>query len=129
MLQPAGFRSLHVWDRQRWRRDGRCRFEAARRRPLQLGKLIYLYDNNRVTLSAGTGITFTEDCLRRFEAYGWHTLSIDDGNGSRHRARLLQARRKHASIADCGAHTYWLRSPHKQDTFEAHGSPLGEECA
>ena len=47
---------------------------------LQLGKLIYLYDDNHVTLSAGTDITFTEDCARRFEAYGWHTQSVDDGN-------------------------------------------------
>ena len=47
---------------------------------LQLGKLIYLYDDNQVTLSAGTDITFTEDRARRFEAYGWHTQSIDDGN-------------------------------------------------
>ena len=47
---------------------------------LQLGKLIYLYDDNHVTLSAGTDITFTEDCARRFEAYGWHTQSIEDGN-------------------------------------------------
>jgi len=39
---------------------------------LKLGKLIYLYDDNRVTLSAGTDITFTEDRARRFEAYGWH---------------------------------------------------------
>ena len=44
---------------------------------LRLGKLIYLYDDNRVTLSAGTDITFTEDRARRFEAYGWHTQSID----------------------------------------------------
>ncbi len=47
---------------------------------LQLGKLIYLYDNNHVTLSAGTAITFTEDCARRFEAYGWHTQAVTDGN-------------------------------------------------
>src|SRR5438128_7718710 len=47
---------------------------------LQLGKLIYLYDANRVTLSAGIDITFTEDCRRRFDGYGWHTMSIDDGN-------------------------------------------------
>jgi transketolase len=46
---------------------------------LRLGKLICLYDDNRVTLSAGTDITFTEDRARRFEAYGWHT-PVDDGN-------------------------------------------------
>jgi len=47
---------------------------------LQLGKLVYLYDDNRVTLSAGTGIAFTEDRARRFEAYGWHTQAVEDGN-------------------------------------------------
>src|SRR5512147_2798737 len=47
---------------------------------LKLGKLVYLYDNNQITLSAGTDITFTEDRARSFEAYGWHTQSIADGN-------------------------------------------------
>src|SRR6185437_8226453 len=45
---------------------------------LQLGKLIYLYDDNQVTLSAGTDITFSEDRARRFEAYGWHIQSVAD---------------------------------------------------
>ncbi len=40
---------------------------------LKLGKLIYLYDNNHITLSASTHLTFTEDCAKRFDAYGWHT--------------------------------------------------------
>ncbi|MGH8377592.1 MAG: transketolase, partial [Gammaproteobacteria bacterium] len=47
---------------------------------LQLGKLIYLYDDNYVTLSAGTDITFSEDRAKRFAAYGWHTQYIKDGN-------------------------------------------------
>ena len=47
---------------------------------LKLGKLICLYDDNRVTLAAATDITFTEDRARRFEAYGWHTLPVADGN-------------------------------------------------
>jgi transketolase len=96
---------------------------------LQLGKLIYLYDNNRVTLSAGTDITFTEDCLRRFDAYGWHTLSIDDGNDivAIERA-LLQARDESTRPSLIAVRTHiGYGSPHKQDTFEAHGSPLGEE--
>src|SRR5438046_5079408 len=54
---------------------------------LQLGKLIYLFDDNQVTLSAGTDITFTEDRARRFEGYGWHTQSIDDGNDTAALAR------------------------------------------
>src|SRR5678816_3266967 len=63
---------------------------------LQLGKLIYLYDNNHVTLSAGTDITFTEDCARRFQAYGWHTQSINDGNDLAAIDRALRAARDEA---------------------------------
>src|SRR5678816_2678250 len=47
---------------------------------LKLGKLNCLYDDNSVTLAAGTDITFTEDRARRFEAYGWHVVHVDDGN-------------------------------------------------
>src|SRR4030042_3673896 len=46
---------------------------------LQLGKLIYLYDNNSITLAGETRLTFTEDAARRFQAYGWHVLSVEDG--------------------------------------------------
>lgn len=96
---------------------------------LQLGKLIYLYDDNHVTLSAGTDITFTEDCARRFEAYGWHTQAVESGNdlaaidralcvarGETNRPSLIRVRTR-----------LGYGSPHKQDTFEAHGSPLGAE--
>ena len=47
---------------------------------LKLGKLICLYDDNHITLSASTHITFTEDRARRFEAYGWHTQTVENGN-------------------------------------------------
>jgi transketolase len=47
---------------------------------LELGKLIYLFDNNHVTLSAGTNIASNENCAQRFEAYGWHTQSLENGN-------------------------------------------------
>src|SRR5690606_13650393 len=47
---------------------------------LQLGKLNVLYDDNSVTLAAGTDITFTEDRAARFAAYGWHVQTVDDGN-------------------------------------------------
>ncbi len=47
---------------------------------LKLGKLIYLYDNNHVTIEGFTDLAFTEDPLRRFEAYGWHTIAVEDGN-------------------------------------------------
>ena len=96
---------------------------------LRLGKLIHLYDNNHVTLSAGTDITFTEDCMRRFDAYGWHTQSIDDGNDTVAIERALQAARdetRRPSLIMVRTHLGY-GSPHKQDSFEAHGSPLGEE--
>ena len=96
---------------------------------LQLGKLIYLYDDNHVTLSAGTAITFTEDCVRRFEAYGWHTQVVDDGNDLSVIERALHAARaetQRPSLILVRTHI-GFGSPHKQDSFEAHGSPLGVE--
>ena len=96
---------------------------------LRLGKLIYVYADNHVTLSAGTDITFTEDCARRFDAYGWHTQSVKDGNDIAAIDRALRAARDEAarpSLILVRTHLGY-GSPHKQDTFEAHGSPLGVE--
>jgi transketolase len=96
---------------------------------LELGKLIYLFDNNHVTLSAGTNITCNEDHAKRFEAYGWHTQSVEDGNDLEAIDRALRAARsetKRPSLILVRTHLGY-GSPHKQDTFEAHGSPLGVE--
>ncbi len=96
---------------------------------LQLGKLIYLYDNNHITLSAGTAITFTEDCVRRFEAYGWHVQAVTDGNDLAEIEHALESARfetQRPSLILLRTHL-GFGSPHKQDTFEAHGSPLGAE--
>jgi transketolase len=96
---------------------------------LGLGKLIYLYDDNRVTLSAGTNMTFTEDRARRFEAYGWHTQSIDDGNDLSALEQALSSARaetKRPSLILVRTHLGY-GSPNKQDSYKAHGSPLGEE--
>lgn len=96
---------------------------------LQLGKLIYLYDDNRTTLSASTDMTFTEDHSRRFEAYGWHTQSLDDGNDLTAIALALDAARaetRRPSLILVRTHLGY-GSPNKQDSFEAHGSPLGME--
>ncbi len=94
---------------------------------LQLGKLIYLYDNNHVTLSAGTAITFSENCARRFDAYGWHTLAVADGNDLAEIEHALESARSETQRPSLILlHTHLgYGSPHKQDTFEAHGSPLG----
>jgi transketolase len=94
---------------------------------LRLGKLTCLYDDNLVTLAAGTSVTFTEDRARRFEAYGWHTISVADGNDLDAIDAALQAARAEAerpSLILVRTHIGY-GSPHKQDSFEAHGSPLG----
>jgi len=96
---------------------------------LQLGKLIYLYDDNRVTLSAGTDIAFTEDRARRFQAYGWHTESIADGNDLAAIGQALanaRAEARRPSLLLIRTHLGY-GSPEKQDTYKAHGSPLGED--
>ena len=94
---------------------------------LKLGKLIYLYDDNRVTLSGGTDITFTEDRARRFEAYGWHVQSVADGNDlAAIDAALRTARGETQRPSLILARTHiGYGSPDKQDSFESHGSPLG----
>ena len=96
---------------------------------LRLGKLIYLYDNNHVTLSAATDLTFTEDVEKRFVAYGWHTQSIEDGNDLEAVERAIEnAQREKDRPSLILVHTHLgYGSPHKQDTYEAHGSPLGVE--
>ncbi|CAG4899181.1 transketolase [Paraburkholderia gardini] len=96
---------------------------------LQLGKLIYLYDDNEVTLSAGTDITFSEDRARRFEAYGWHVQSIGDGNDRGAIEQALgnaRAEIRRPSLILVRTHLGY-GSPNRQDTYKAHGSPLGEE--
>jgi transketolase len=98
---------------------------------LKLGKLIYLYDNNRISLAASTDLTFTEDVAKRFESYGWHTQSIDDGNDLNAIDRALSAARSETarpSIILVRTHIAY-GSPGKQDSFEAHGAPLGAEEA
>lgn len=95
---------------------------------LKLGKLVCLYDDNEVSLSAGTGITFTEDRAKRFEAYGWQTLKVADGNDVAAIDRALQS-----AVADTTRPTLILVRTHlgygspKQDSFKAHGSPLGDK--
>jgi transketolase len=96
---------------------------------LRLGKLTCLYDDNRVTLSAGTDMTFSEDRARRFEAYGWHTVTVEDGNDLAAIEAALGAARSEVSrpsLILVRTHI-GFGSPNKHDTFEAHGSPLGAD--
>ena len=96
---------------------------------LGLGKLIYLYDDNRISIEGSTDIAFTEDRLKRFEAYGWQVQRVEDGNDLTAIDAALQA-----AMADAcrpsfiAVHTHiGFGSPHKQDTAGVHGEPLGPE--
>src|SRR6478752_2338309 len=96
---------------------------------LKLGKLIYLYDCNHITLASATSVTFTEDIAKRFEAYGWHVQSIANGNDLKSiefAIRTAQVEKEHPSLIIIQTHIVF-GSPNKQDTCSAHGSPLGEE--
>jgi len=96
---------------------------------LKLGKLICLYDDNRVTLAAGTDISFSEDRARCFEACGWHTVSVAAGNDLAAIDAALQAARAETtrpSLILVRTHIGY-GSPNKHDSFAAHGSPLGAD--
>lgn len=95
---------------------------------LQLGKLTCLYDDNYVTLAAGTDITFSEDRARRFEAYGWHTVTVADGNDlAAIGAALEAAREETARPSLILVRTQLGFGSPEQGSFKAHGSPLGVE--
>jgi transketolase len=95
----------------------------------QLGKLIYLYDDNSITLAGSTSITYTEDRAKRFEAYGWHVQIVNDGNDLNSIDKAVLA----ARVVSNRPSIIMVRTiigfgaPHKQNTFEAHGSPLGPD--
>jgi transketolase len=95
---------------------------------LRLGKLIYLYDDNRISIDGSTDLAFTEDRARRFEAYGWHVIRNVDGLSIREvESAIRKARRdSRPSLIICRTHIgYGL--PTRQDTAKAHGEPPGEE--
>lgn len=95
---------------------------------LKLGKLICLYDDNTVTLSAGTDITFSEERAQRFEAYGWQTLSVADGNDVAAISAALDAARADTSRPSLIlVHSHIGFGSPEQDSYKAHGSPLGAE--
>ena len=95
---------------------------------LKLGKLVCLYDDNAVTLSAGTDMTFTEDRAKRFAAYGWKTIRVPDGNDLAAIGAALEAARSDTtrpSLILVRTHL-GFGSP-EQDSYKAHGSPFGVE--
>jgi transketolase len=96
---------------------------------LQLGKLIYLYDDNGISIDGSTDLAFTEHVGKRFDAYGWHVQEIDDGNdvaALEAAVEAAQAENTKPSLIIVQTHIAY-GSPAKQDTAEAHGAPLGAE--
>lgn len=95
---------------------------------LRLGKLIYLFDSNKISLSGETRVCFTEDVKKHFEAYGWQVLEVRDGNNLEELAQAIKEAREdkdHPSLIVVSTHIGY-GSP-KQDTFEVHGAPLKPE--
>ncbi len=94
-----------------------------------LAKLICIYDDNKISIEGNTDITFTEDVGLRFKAYNWHVIRVEDGNNldDIHRAiKEARAETTKPSIIILRTHIAF-GSPNKQDSADAHGSPLGEE--
>ncbi|MEO8139315.1 MAG: transketolase, partial [Gemmatimonadota bacterium] len=97
---------------------------------LHLGRLIVLYDSNRITLSATTNLTFQEDVGARFAACGWQVQQVDGDDIDAIDAALGAARTDEDRPSLIIARTHIGNgSPHKHDTFQAHGEPLGTEEA
>jgi transketolase len=95
---------------------------------LSLGRIIYLYDDNHISIDGSTSLAFTEDRGARFEAYGWHVQKIEDGNDVEAIDAAIRAAKAdpRPSIIMCHTHI-GFGAPHKQDTSKAHGEPLGDE--
>jgi transketolase len=95
---------------------------------LGLGKLVYLYDDNRITIEGSTDLAFSDDVAQRFAAYGWHVKAVDGHDRDAIDVAIAQAQveRSRPSLIMCRTHIGY-GSPNKQDSAEAHGAPLGEE--
>jgi transketolase len=95
---------------------------------LQLGKLIYLYDDNHISIDGSTDLAFTEDRAARFAAYNWHVQKVEDGNDVEAIDAAIQAAKSdpRPSIIMCRT-IIGFGSPHRQGTSKAHGEPLGDE--
>ncbi|NQU03342.1 MAG: transketolase, partial [Syntrophaceae bacterium] len=96
---------------------------------LGLGKLIVLYDDNKISLAGSTNLSFTEDVGKRFEAYGWHILEVKDGNDTDAIDRALRsakAEKNRPSILSVRTQIGY-GAPTKAGRYQSHGAPLGEE--
>ena len=96
---------------------------------LGLGKLIYLYDDNHISIEGSTDLAFTETRTLRFEAYGWHVQQVEDGNDLDAIEKAIASAQKETrkpSFIAVRTHIGY-GSPNKQDKASAHGEPLGKE--
>lgn len=96
---------------------------------LGLDNLVWIYDQNHITIEGKTILAFTEDVGKRFEAYGWEVFHVADANDTDAVNKALQKAKEvknKPSLVIIKSHIGY-GSPHKQDTADAHGSPLGEE--
>ncbi len=96
---------------------------------LGLGKLVYLYDDNHISIEGSTNLTFTENRATRFAAYGWHVQQVADGNSLMAiESAILSALRETRRPSLIAVRTcIGYGCPNKQDTAAAHGEPLGAE--
>jgi transketolase len=95
---------------------------------LQLGNLCWIYDNNRVTLDGPASWSFSEDVMTRFVGYGWNVTRVADANDLLQLSRAYKYFHAHSdqpTLIVVDSHIGY-GSPHKQDSYEAHGEPLGE---
>lgn len=95
---------------------------------LSLGRLIYLYDDNHISIDGSTDLAFTEDRAARFQAYGWQVLHVEDGNDVEaiDKAMLEAKSDPRPSLIVCRT-IIGFGSPNRQGTSKAHGEPLGDE--
>jgi len=97
---------------------------------LKLGKLIYLYDDNHITIEGDTSITFTEDVAKRFEAYGWHIQRVEDGNDVEAVSRAIEnAKAETQRPSLILVRTVIGYGSPKQNNPACHGEPLGPEAS
>lgn len=95
---------------------------------LELDKLVYIYDDNEITIDGRTDITFSEDVRQRFDAYGWHTSQVRDGNDLEAiDDAITEAKATDRPSLIALETTIGYGSPNKADTSAAHGAPLGPE--
>lgn len=97
---------------------------------LRLGRMIYVYLDNHITIEGNTALTFTEDVGKRFEAYGWHVQRVDGYDLDHISSALEKAKQENERPSLIIARTHiGYGSPNKQDSASAHGEPLGPEEA